>query len=290
MKTLLYVSLAGLVIGIAAAIWLAWLSQGSKTIAIATATLFATAILFVVQLRFELRSSEQTEFAPVEYLVHRAKPEIRSSFALHAAGIQRLSYEVSGSAWLVANRPDAFEDRERLSMDFALAEILYFFAEDQPDWQLQTTQYAGKISGTLITKQRMSQPSECTKVVSSDIGSLLRSVGNRLAEFPMAVIGGNICLPPHSTLQVRDKVVEIGNPFGHLRFEVMPSGGVSFVKPGADSIGTPVLTDGKPQFETRVLLIKMTNAKGALYSQHRDADSYAAWRNGVLTGLTKWFE
>lgn len=55
----------------------AWFSPGSKTIAIATATLFGAALLFGFQLVFELRSSEERGFISVEYTIDRSAPRIR---------------------------------------------------------------------------------------------------------------------------------------------------------------------------------------------------------------------
>src|SRR6266481_3630400 len=77
LKPLLILALLGLGVGLTAAILLAWSSPASKTIAIATATLFGAAVLFLLQLAFELRASEESDFVSVELTVNRAKPVLR---------------------------------------------------------------------------------------------------------------------------------------------------------------------------------------------------------------------
>jgi len=99
----------------------------------------------VVQLRFELRSSNQSDFTSVEYTIDRAKPEIRQAlFQPMSSGIPRLGYEIGVSESLAKNHPEAFADGDRLVEELAVAEILFFFARDQYDWQLEPLGLSGK--------------------------------------------------------------------------------------------------------------------------------------------------
>lgn len=118
---------------------------------------------------------------------------------------------------------------------------------------------------------------------------MLKATGNRLADVPLLPMGAKVCLPPHSTLTVNGDRVGITNPFGSLMFEVVPSGGVNYIKPGSQTTETPTLADGHAQFETRVVGVKITNRKSAHYSQHRDTGKYEDWRKQVTVGLEKWF-
>jgi hypothetical protein len=290
LKVLLALLTIGLTVGLTAALAFAWRSQESKTIAIATATLFGAALLFALQLRFELRSSEDHDLTSVEYTVDRAQPLIRQwIFEPVAGSSDRLGYEHQVSEWLAKNHPDVFDDRERLTRDVALAEMLLFLAHKQFDWQLATTRLAGKTAGTFISTAGLSKPDQCAEVRPEDIEKILTDAGNRLAGLKMSAIGGRVCLPPESTVTLRGSVLMIANPFGTLRFELMPIQNVSYMKPRSGG-EVPMLKDGGAQFETRVVGIQITNARHALYSQHRDVAKYDTWRKNVVAGLHEWFE
>ena len=287
LKVLLWLAAVGLAIGLAAAITFAWSSPGSRTIAIATATLFGAALLFGLQVMFDLRPSEERGFISVEYTIDRGTPLIRQ-WAFENLN-QRLHYELEASSWLATNQPEAFSNGERLTADITLAEILLFFAHKQPDWQLTTTRFVGKTSGTLEITNRVSQSIECTELRPEDIETILSNSGNGLARFRMSVIGGSVCLPPNSTISLRGRELIIANQFGALHFDLVPSAAVSRMKPGSGG-EVPQLSDGTAQFETRIMGIRVTNTKSGLYSQHRDATKYDIWRKNVMTGLHEWFD
>ena len=289
LKVLLCLVAAGLAVGLAAAMTVAWSSPGSKTIAIATATLFGAALLFGLQLVFELRPLEERDFISVEYTIDRDIPRIRQWLFELGSATGRLHYEHEVSDWLAKNRPAAFSDGERLMTDLALAEILLFFARKQYDWQLIPTRFVGRTFGTAEISERISKSNECTEFRPEDLGSVLSNGGNGLAEFRMWPIGGGICLPPHSAIVLRGRELTIANRFGALRFELVPSAGVSHMKPKSGG-EVPQLSDGTAQFETRVMGVRVTNTRSGLYSQHRDVAKYEVWRKNVVSGLHEWFE
>ena len=181
-------------------------------------------------------------------------------------------------------------EQEQLVQDLAVAEILLYFAKEQPDWQLGTARFVGKTSGTVAVTRKLSKPTECSTFTPEDLENALKQSGNRLAGLRMSAVGGSVCLPPHSTFKLDHRTLGITNPFGVLRFEVVPSGSVSYIKPGSRTTEVPTLADGKAQFETRVLNINITNRKSALYSQHRDVGKYEGWRKSVVSGLQDWFQ
>lgn len=150
--------------------------------------------------------------------------------------------------------------------DLALAEILLFFAGKQYDWQLTPARFVGGTFGTAEVTERISKPNECTEFRPEALESVLSHGGNGLAGFRMRPYAGSICLPPNSTMLLRGRELTITNQFGALRFELVPSGGVTNMKPQSGG-ELPQLSDGTAQFETRVLGVRVTNTKNGLYSQ-----------------------
>lgn len=72
------------------------------------------------------------------------------------------------SDWLAKNHPETFNDGERLVEEMVVAEILYFFAHVQRDWQVNTTRFVGKTTGTTTLTQGLSKTDECTVVARED--------------------------------------------------------------------------------------------------------------------------
>jgi hypothetical protein len=101
--------------------------------------------------------------------------------------------------------------------------------------------------------------------------------------------GRTVRFPPHTTMILNDSSLTLSNPFGSLQFTLVPSGSISFMEPGRAG-EPPTVANDEPRFETTVVGIRIVNRQSALYSQHRDAAKYAAWRKRVVNGLQSWFE
>lgn len=292
LKPLLIVAGLGLIVALGAAIGFAFQNPASKTIALATATLLGVAALFGLQLFLELRGSEEPDFVSVELTLDRAKPVLRQwRYSAHggsAAG--RLTYEEGASAWLAQHSPTAFSgDRERLTYDLALAEILVFFARQQFDWQLATTSFKGSMFGQ-VTVQPVSKEGDCTQFGPADFAAALRKAGNAFAGYESLMFPGRrVCLPPDTRMTVTSSSLTLSNPFGSLQFTLVP-GSLAHLEPRTGNEPSPSLPNGEPQFETRLFGIRVVNRQTALYSQHRDAEKQAAWRKRVISGLHSWFE
>jgi|SRR5947209_3025734 len=197
LKPLLVLALVGLSVGLAAAIVFAWSSPASKTIAISAATLFGAALLFLLQLAFELRASEESDFVSLEFTVDRAQPLVRQWRHSASGAGWRLEYEHDASEWLAKNSPTAFTgDRERLTHDFTLAEILLFFARQEFDWQLAKTTFVGSTFGTQVMTQRVSKKRDCTEMSPAKLAEALTRAGNVLAGYELWAVGGAVCFPP----------------------------------------------------------------------------------------------
>jgi hypothetical protein len=105
---------AALVVGIGCLTVVAWANAGSRNIALATAALFASVVLLIVQIPFELRSKHETALFGAEYTIDRLKPQIRQWSYPKTSG-WRLTAEVAASDALAKSDPNAFKgDGQRL--------------------------------------------------------------------------------------------------------------------------------------------------------------------------------
>ena len=185
LKPLLILAGLGLAVALTAAVTFALSNPASKTIALATAALVGGAALFILQVLLELRASEESDFISVEFTVDRAKPVLRQwRYSTLGRPAWRLPFEEDASAWLAKNSPATFSgDRERLTHDFALAEILLFFAREQFDWQVTKTTFAGSTFGRLVTTQPVSKKDDCTEIGPADFAAALRKASSALAGY-----------------------------------------------------------------------------------------------------------
>jgi len=134
------------------------------------------------------------------------------------------------------------------------------------------------------------KPDHYTEVGPADFLAALRKAGNALAGYESRTFPARGArFPPGTTMTLGDRSLTLSNRFGSLQFTLSAaSGGVSVIP--LTNKASPILPDGKPQFETDLLGIRIVNRQTALYSQHRDAAKQAAWRKRVISGLRSWFE
>ena len=206
-----------------------------------------------------------------------------------SSSVWRLHYEEDASKWLVQNAPTAFSgDREQLTYDFAVAEILLFFARAQFDWQLATTTFKGA-TFRMDTIEPVSKKDECTEFGPAEFAAALKKAGNALADYKSLMFPSRpVCFPPDTALIASRNSLTLSNPFGSLQFTIVP-GSLSQMEPENRIAEVTTLENGEPRFEGRLFGIRIVNLQTALYSQHRDAAKQAAWRKRVISGLHSWF-
>ena len=289
LKPLLIITVLGLVVALIGAVAFAWLNPASKTIALATAALLGAAALFSLQLGLELRGSEESDLISVEFIIDRAKPEVMQDYSSvegQNTTALRDSYEHYASEWLVENSPAVFEDPERLTRDFALAELLLFFTQEDSDWRFTTTGFTGsKVSMIFksgsryssVTAQPFSEKSDYTEVAPADFLAALRKAGNTLAGYESPMFEHGARFPGGTTMILGDRSLTLSNRLGSLQFTILQPFGAGYSR-------------YEPQSATRLFGIRIVNRQNALYSQHRDAAKQAAWRKRVMSGLHSWFE
>ena len=286
LKPLLIITVLGLVVALIGAVAFAWLNPASKTIALATAALLGAAALFSLQLVLELRGSEESEFISAEFIIDCEKPAVMQDYSTLDTTWHRDSYELYASEWLAENSPAVFEDPERLTRDFAFAELLLFFAQEESDWQFTPTSFMGsRVSWIFkpgsrfneVIAQPVSEKTDYTEVAPADFLAALRRAGNALAGYESPMFENGARFPGGTKMILGDNSLTLSNWLGSLQFTVVPAG---FPSRGPN---------GEPQ-ETRLFGIRIVNRQNALYSQHREAAKQAAWRKRVMSGLHSWFE
>jgi hypothetical protein len=286
-------AIVALLVALGAVILFAIPNTASKTIVLATAALSGAALLYLVQLCLELRSTKESDFISVELTIDRTKPVLRQWRYSRESGyptVWRLHYEEDASKWLAQNAPTAFSgDREQLAYDFALAEILLFFARAQFDWQLATTSFKGA-KFRMETFEPVSKKDDCAELGPAEFAAALKRAGNALADYKSLMFPNRpVCFPPDTTMTVSANSLTLSNPFGSLQFTIVP-GSLSHMEPESRIAEVPALENGEPRFEERLFGIRIVNRQTALYSQHRDTAKQAAWRKRVIDGLHSWFE
>jgi len=247
-------------------------------------------LLFGLQLLFQLRGTEASDFVSTEYTVDRATPGIRQWEYVTAMG-RRISAETLASDWLAKRSLDLFDkegDQERLTLDITMYSLLSYFGSEQRDWQTNSWSYRGS-TGTLTLGQALSKDDECQKVTEPELRELLRKAGNTFADGENVLFGPYICLPPRTTVALTRDTLTIENPFCRISFAIALSGSMWNVKPKSRG-EVPQAPQGGAQYQTRPVGIKIAVRYFGIRAQHADIEKYRAWVARVLSGAHTWFE
>ncbi len=293
LKISMYVGIAAVVLGLICLGAVAWGNAGSRNLVLATSTLAAAILLFVIQLPFELRSRSEVDLFSAELTVDRATPMIRLWNYPDGPGLSsgsRLLRETEASSYLANRDRSRFDgDRERLTLDMILYNFVAYLGAEQFDWQLKRTVLRGNSIGTLFQAQAVSRDTECTAFAPAELQEKLRAVGNAFADVPLLVWSGRLCLPPGATLTVGEQSLEIRTPFCRISFTLEPSGAVWSAKPGTRG-EVPQLPNGDPQLETRLTGIRSLVEFSWIRAQHPDLKKYEDWSQRLVKGARLWFE
>jgi hypothetical protein len=264
-----------------------WQNAGSRNLGLAYATLFAAMILFVVQLSFELRAEENAEFITAEFTINREKPEIRTWSYQHTSHL-RLDQDIDASRKFAAAHPGQLDgDREKLTKDMVVFSLLAYLGVEHPDWQMKRTKFIGQISGTVTLASLGSKPAECKRYTKDELRTILEKTGNTFADGDLFFGSQVLCLPPRSSLRVSTDGLILSNPFCKISFVLEGAGNVWYMVPGVDD--PPLLANGEPKFETRLVGIRVTTRYSAIRAQHRDMPKYKDWAERVVKGAENWF-
>jgi hypothetical protein len=237
---------------IATAAVLAWDNSASRNLALATGALGGAAIGFLIQLSFELQSSQSRDHVSTEFTIDRSVLSIRQWNYTGTPG-WRIGIETGASGWLVTNNVAAFDnDREMLTADFALFSLLSFLTVQEFDWQLRKTMYRSGGLGLSTIVQSVSKDNECTSFEEKDLSAALSKAGNMFAGAHLTLSSGRLRLPPKSTIEMARRAIVIQNPVCRIswNFEAIPTV-LSHASPSTGG-EVPLLESGQPKLETRM--------------------------------------
>ncbi|MGA2814904.1 MAG: hypothetical protein ABSE67_01145 [Xanthobacteraceae bacterium] len=153
-----------------------------RGILLATGTLVAALILFIIQLPFELRASDSTDFFTAEYTISRAKPEIRQ-WKYDSDGGMRLNKEIDASRKFAEAHPGQFDGaRDKLTQDMVVFSLLAYLGVEQFDWQVKRVRFVGQSAGAMTLMSPTSKPDECALVTKDQLHKMLFDAGNSFAD------------------------------------------------------------------------------------------------------------
>jgi len=152
LRIALWVGGAAVVLAALCLVYLVSQNLGSRNIALATGALAGAFMLLVIQLAFELRADETTDFITAEYTIDRAKPEIRQwKYGLNQG--HRLTRDLDASGKFAAAHAGQFNgNREKLTLDIVIFSLLVYLGVEQFNWQMKRTQFVGQSTGTLTVE------------------------------------------------------------------------------------------------------------------------------------------
>ena len=287
LKWVVIVGIVALVAALAAAMRLAWENAGSKTIVLATAALSGAALLFVVQLFFELQSVTSREYIGVEYTVNHSTASV-GQWAY--ADMIRAVSEIDASNWLRTRDPSAFDrDSKVVASDFAIFSLTSFLARQEFDWQLQRMQFSGEVMPGITLTQPTSKGSESTAIGEAGLRGKLSAAGNVFTDAPLVIASQSLLLPPRSTLEIHAKSLVVQNQVCQITWELQPPFSIAYIDPRTRTVA-PTLPSGKQKYETLNQYFIVTVTFYGLHSQRRDISKYKDWVSRLVAGSHRWFE
>jgi hypothetical protein len=290
LKAALIIYVSSTLVAVITAGIIAWENIASHNLAIATGTLVAANIAFLIQLKFELQGSNSRDHVSFEFTIDRSVPSIRQWNYTGTPG-WRITVETGASSWLTASNPAAFNnDREILTADFALFCLLCFLTIQEFDWQLQKTTYRSKGLGTGMRVEPLSKDDECSGFDEDWLKAALTKSGNMFAGAHLTLSSGKLRLPPQSTIEIQRKSVVIRNPVCQISWHLEDTPAVvSYMQPSSGG-QTPQLASGGARFETRMSGFTVEVLYYRSRSQRPDIGKYRDWVSRVLADAHEWFE
>jgi len=211
LKIALIVNISSLIVAVISAFLLAHGNVTSKTIVLASSALIGAALIFGLQLFFELRkTTEQYRFTS-EIMIDRVSPEIRV-LNPNPKNVIRLVLEKQITAWLKGQDKQIFDkDRNKTVRDFVLSQ-LFSLLQYQSDWQIEKDIFV-RTEGKLTRTKPLSSNKDSKTFSVQKIESLLFESGNLFSQAPFAVGSFDLKLPPASTIILNNDSLIIRNLF-----------------------------------------------------------------------------
>ena len=239
LRAALIVGPASTIVGLACAGYIAWENVNSRTVVFAVTAFAGAAVLLGLNLLFDLRSTESTDFISTELTVDRATPRIRQWWDYKNVPTQRFVREKAASDQYFAAHPGQFNgDREKLVRDMTIYSLLSYLVAEQRDWQSRPARFVGSMGSETVTLT-VSKPEECADYTDDQLREVLADAKNEFAIVKPLIIGLPLCLPPHTVIEAKANALNLINPFCNISFVLEMSGGVFTYEPG-NSLSQPL--------------------------------------------------
>ena len=195
LRAALIVGIASTLVSLACVGYVAWENVGSRNLVIAVATFAGAAVFLGLNLFFDLRSTESTNFISTEFTVDRATPRIRQWNYGNAPG-QRSVRELAASNQYFAAHPGQFNgDREKLVRDMVIYSLLSYLAAEQRDWQSHPVRFVGGMGAiTEVPRSPSLMNAQCIPMFS--FRKVLRDANN---DFANAFTSHNFAFRPRQS-------------------------------------------------------------------------------------------
>jgi hypothetical protein len=256
----------------------------------------AAAGALTINLIFDFRGSKEITTITAEYTFDRTVPQIRQWMYARSLG-DRYAIEVLANDAAFKADPHILErDPEKSTRDILLFSLVAYLQVRQQDWQKEQERYITSSSTITMWKNKSnaSNASECTKVSEDNVRQMLKKAGNIFADvkpIPLIVNLPYFCLPPQSSILIEESSVTLRNPFCTITFLVpQPFIEMTTMLPGSRTADVPLLPNGKPRFETRVMGLRVIRKTSGLMAQHQDFSKYEEWSKAIVDGARAWFE
>ncbi len=274
------------VIAMACMIAIGVANSSSRNISLAIGTVFGALLLLIIQLFFELQPAKSVAVLRTDFTIDKANLKIEQ-FRYPIGPAMRFSDESDANKLLVEKNPAAFQNPDKLWKDMSLFSLVLYLWNEQHDWQI-----ARDVLGTFEKFQYLSAPNQtnqCTKIEFSQIQLELRKIDNFFADYKphFSSIFPFMCLPPGSSINIEPNKITLTTPYCEIRFDVEDMIMATYSTPGTQQ---PLfLENGKPRFETRQGVIRMTISYDRFRAQSRLMPKYQTWANDVVERARKWF-
>jgi hypothetical protein len=230
---------------------------------------------------FELRQTITTEDFSVEVIIDYQAKTIRTRQT--AIYYDNLRPELAANTFL-ATRPIAKEDASTLARDLILLSVLWYVAERQFDWQIDSRTYRMR-GGTFSQYSGVSTPDECTFLAITELVSDLAVAKNTFATAGFSSFHKQICLPPKSQIEVTANSLRVRSRVVAISFDLQEAEMSTTDPSDPTSASMPKLPNGEPRFVSIILGARLSIEYSPWRAQTRDLPKYQAWATRFTQGL-----
>lgn len=288
----LFIGISAILAGIACLFVFFLVAGGSRGAWTTLGAVVASLVALAINLVFDLQGSKSTVKIAAEYTFDASIPQLRQWIYARSLA-KRYATEVLASDVISKTSPDVFNDRDTLTRDMIIFSLIAYLEASQHDWQAEPEVYATALSTITTTrfKSNPTDPRTCTKIDRNSVHRMMEKTGNAFAHVNSTSSFPYFCLPPNARIEINGASITLATPFCSITFVVeQPFLELNTMLPGSNIDDTPLLRDGKPRFETRLMGISATRKMRWILAQNKDFAKYEAWSKNLVEGAKVWFE